>query len=83
MSDNRETKICSGRNCLMNYTVDISKCRCTDTCPNFTPAFDTSGFEKIVDMAMQRFNIDEKDRKALAELFAAYAGEAIKQINRI
>ena len=74
---------CSGKNCPLNYTVDISRCGCTDTCQYFTPAFDVNGMNKIVDMAMQRFNIDDKDRKDFAEFFAAYAGEALRQIGRI
>ena len=70
---------CSGRSCPMDYTVDISKCQCTETCPHFT---NETGFETIIDLAMMRFKLNEEDRKDLQLLFMAYVGEYIKQVSK-
>ena len=80
-TESKEKQKCSGRHCPMNYTLDISECQCTDTCPYFTPAptFNMTAFENIVDIAMKMFGISTDGRKDLTTLFMAYTAEYIRQ----
>lgn len=65
---------CSGSCCPMQHnTMNVSECKCTDTCEWYTPATDFSGMEAVIDMAIKQFGLEsDEDKQKMRILFSAY-----------